>query len=196
MFFDADANEMSASLLILTAAGFVPPVLRVGPSPLASHRMDLTPSGDASLLDKAKIGFEKFQASRSEGYGVKQAITDAIAGEFDASAVSAQVKADANSAPLVLFTWDSSPACKKALKLLALTGANFTVVKLDAPWDEGNQKRSVLGRLTGKSSVPSVWIGGKYVGGCDDGPSDDAPGLVPLAFQGKLLPMLTEAGAL
>ena len=53
-----------------------------------------------------------------------------------------------------------------------------------------------MGRLTGKSSVPSVWIGGEYVGGCDDGPNDEAPGLVKLAFVGKLKPMLEAAGAL
>ena len=34
------------------------------------------------------------------------------------------------------------------------------------------------------------------MGGCDDGPSDDAPGLVPLAFRGTLFDKLQAAGAL
>lgn len=109
--------------------------------------------------------------------------------------VTADVQALASSAPLVLFTWESSPACKKALKLIAETGANPTVVRLDNPWSEGNPQRAALGRLTGKSSVPSIWIGGEYVGGCDDGPSDAAPGLVPLAFRGTLREKLEAAGA-
>ena len=50
--------------------------------------------------------------------------------------------------------------------------------------------------FTFQSSVPMVFIGGKYVGGYSDGPTDEAPVLVPLSFDGKLRPMLEEAGAL
>ena len=90
----------------------------------------------------------------------------------------------------------SSPACKKALKLIAETGAQPKIVRLDDPWSEGNPKRAALGRLTGKSSVPSIWVGGEYIGGCDDGPTDVAPGLVPMAFRGTLREKLDAAGAL
>jgi hypothetical protein len=34
------------------------------------------------------------------------------------------------------------------------------------------------------------------VGGFEDGPSEDCPGLLPLVIQGKLRPLLIEAGAL
>lgn len=95
-----------------------------------------------------------------------------------------------------MFTWKSSPACKKAIALLELTGVTAKIVALDEPWDQGNPIRAELGRMTKKSSVPSIWIGGEYVGGCDDGPSDAAPGLVPLAFKGQLIPKLQEAGAM
>ena len=84
---------------------------------------------------------------------------------------------------------------KKALKLIAETGATPKIVRLDDPWSEGNVKRAALGRLTGKSSVPSIWIGGEYIGGCDDGPSDSSPGLVPMAFRGTLQSKLEAAGA-
>ena len=40
-----------------------------------------------------------------------------------------------------------------------------------------------------------IFIGGVYIGGCNDGPTKDAPGLVPLAFQNKLFPILIAAGA-
>jgi len=140
--------------------------------------------------------FEIFQKSQAEGMSFKQSVADAIAGEYDIEATTADVKSLAASAPLVLFTWESSPACKKAIKLLAETGVQPKMIRLDDPWSEGNPRRAALGRLTGQSSVPSVWIGGEYVGGCDDGPdSVDAPGLIPLAFRGKLFEKLESAGA-
>ena len=44
-------------------------------------------------------------------------------------------------------------------------------------------------------NVLKISTGGKYIGGCDDGPTEEAPGLVPLSFTGKLQPMLYAAGA-
>mmetsp|Transcript_13966 Transcript_13966/g.16870 ORF Transcript_13966/g.16870 Transcript_13966/m.16870 type:complete len:220 (-) Transcript_13966:463-1122(-) len=149
----------------------------------------------ASVIDQVQTFVKVFQESKAEGSDFKQAVADAIAGEYDREATTEEVQQLASSAPLVLFTWEASPACKKALKYLEVAGAEAKIVRLDDPWEEGNPKRAALGRLTGKSSVPSVWINGVYIGGCDDGPTDEAPGLVPLAFQGKLLPMLEAAGA-
>ena len=63
-------------------------------------------------------------------------------------------------------------------------------------WAEGNPLRAELGRMVGRTSVPSVFIGGKYVGGFDGGVSEDQPGILDLAFQGKLRPLLEDAGAL
>jgi len=167
--------------------------------PMAMHPIARTSvpcmEGDAGLLAASQRAYEIFQASKAEGMDFKQSVADAIAGDFDRDAITAEVKALASSAPLVVFTWESSPACKKALKLIAETGVSPKVVRLDDPWSEGNPKRAALGRLTGKSSVPSVWIGGEYVGGCDDGPSNDAPGLVPLAFRSSLREKLEKAGA-
>ena len=44
-------------------------------------------------------------------------------------------------------------------------GATPKIVRLDEPWKwaEGAQMRAALGRLTKRSAVPSVWIGGEYV---------------------------------
>ena len=149
---------------------------------------------EPAFIEKLHISFRLFQESRAAGYNFKQAIADGIAGEYDVSAVTSAVTKEAASAPVVLFTWESSPACKKALKYLEWANVKPHVVRLDNPWSEGNPKRAALGRLTGRSSVPSIWIGGKYVGGCDDGPSDEAPGLVKLAFDGSLPKKLEAAG--
>ena len=101
-----------------------------------------------------------------------------------------------------------STAIRLSPRLLAETGAAPTIVRLDAPWSEGNVRRAArhrltracnlttvmhacmqphasclqlccswaaLGRLTSQSSVPSIWIGGQYVGGCDDGSARSSP---------------------
>ena len=51
--------------------------------------------------------------------------------------------------------------------------------------------RCRLGIRTGRTSVPSVWVAGEYLGGLNDG-----PGLLPLDEQGELEPKLRAAGAL
>ena len=176
--------------ILVVATGLVlPHVAPVARTPGASMM------ADASPIETAQTAFRIYQESTAAGADFKQAVADALAGDFDTDAVTSKVQSMTNSAPLVVFTWDSSPACKKALKYFEMAGVQPKIVRLDAPWDEGNKMRAVLGRLTGKSSVPSIWIGGQYIGGCDDGPSDDAPGLVPLAFKGVLRPKLVAAGA-
>lgn len=59
------------------------------------------------------------------------------------------------------------------------------------PGDEGKALRAELAKLTDRTSVPNIWIDGKSVGGCNDG-----PGVLTLQREGKLVPMLRAAGAL
>ena len=47
--------------------------------------------------------------------------------------------------------------------------------------------------ITDVATVPQVFIGGEYVGGCNDG---GLGGVVPLSKSGKLSEMLIKAGAL
>ena len=77
-------------------------------------------------------------------------------------------------------------------------GAAYTVVELEGPVGsaelaEALAFRSELAQLTGRTSVPSIWIGGKFVGGYDDG---GLGGLVTLYRSGELAPMLTAAKAI
>jgi len=198
----ANDFEVSAAAREAWQGGFVP---RAGPQ--AGRRAGhLVAKEDEYLAAPALLkkqfdgglrAFDTYQKSQKEGMSFKQSVADALAGEYDNVATTAEVKSLAASAPLVLFTWEASPACKRAIKLLAEAGVKAKIIRLDDPWSEGNPRRAALGRLTGQSSVPSVWIGGEYVGGCDDGPDPiDAPGLVPLAFRGKLYEKLAAAGAL
>jgi glutaredoxin len=131
------------------------------------------------------------------GVPPEQAIAEALAGKHDQKAMESEVLDLAKSAPVVVFTWDNSPSCKQAIRYLEQAGAKPKIIRLDQPWkwDIGAQQRAALGRLTKRSSVPSVWIGGEFVGGCNDGPSKNAPGLVKLAFSGELITKLKDAQA-
>merc|ERR1719271_840226 len=113
----------------------------------------------------------------------------------DQKATEAEVLELARSAPVVVFTWEASPSCKQAIQFLEQAGAKPKIIRLDQlwKWDIGAKQRAALGRLTKRSAVPSVWIGGEFVGGCTDGPTKDAPGLVKLAFSGELITKLNDA---
>jgi len=50
-----------------------------------------------------------------------------------------------------------------------------------------------MGDLLGRTSVPAIWIGGDFVGGCNDGPMG---GLVKLNDEGKLDGMLQSVGSI
>lgn len=47
-------------------------------------------------------------------------------------------------------------------------GGGVQFVELDKR-DDGNAIRYELSQMTGRTSVPQIWIGGEFVGGCDDG---------------------------
>jgi len=173
-------------------------------TPFSARTADV--SLDSLSTPEDESAFEKFvadvrtrtraaQKSASDGGNFKQVMADFIASEYDADAARSKIEEATKSAPCVMFTWEASPSCKQALRAMELVGADVKVVRLDDPWDEGNPIRAELGKMTGKSSVPSVWIGGKYVGGYNAGVSEDAPGLVDLAFKGTLRPMIEAAQA-
>ncbi len=59
--------------------------------------------------------------------------------------------------------------------------------------DGGYATRAELAKITGRTSVPAVFIGGEFVGGCNDG---GLGGVNTLDRSGKLSSMLRDAGAL
>ncbi|WRX20116.1 Glutaredoxin - like 10 [Theobroma cacao] len=52
---------------------------------------------------------------------------------------------------------------------------------------DGSEIQAALAEWTGLRTVPNVFIGGKHIGGCDV--------TTTLHEEGKLIPLLTEAGA-
>ena len=108
-------------------------------------------------------------------------------GEYDRLAADNDVDRLKSSGPVVVFsTGSSEPESSKAVRLLRLAGAEPRLIKLDEESETGVARRAALARFTQCSTLPSIWIGGQYVGGCNEGPSEAAPGVVHLAFSDTL----------
>ena len=90
------------------------------------------------------------------------------------------------SNPVVVFSKTFCPYCKSVKKLLSDIGATYKAVELDQESDGGEIQAALL-ELSGQRTVPNVFISGKHIGGCDD--------TTGMHKSGKLLPLLTEAGA-
>ena len=150
------------------------------------------------IVENLQTSLRIFQESNAQGYDFKQTLANVLAGDYDAAAIQAQIDADIASAPCVMFTWERSPSCVKAVQAVEVMGLadsdQVKIVRLDDPWDEGNPIRAELGKRVGRTSVPIIFIGGEYVGGFDGGVSDAAPGIQSMAFQGTLRPKLEQAG--
>jgi glutaredoxin 3 len=81
-----------------------------------------------------------------------------------------------------MFSFSTCPFCRRAKDVLEEKGVSYASMELDElDGNEGNEIRAMLGRRTKRTSVPSIFIGGEYIGGCNDG-----PGLLPLAESGEL----------
>eukprot|EP00316_Scyphosphaera_apsteinii_P004413 CAMPEP_0119304842 /NCGR_PEP_ID=MMETSP1333-20130426/5969_1 /TAXON_ID=418940 /ORGANISM="Scyphosphaera apsteinii, Strain RCC1455" /LENGTH=490 /DNA_ID=CAMNT_0007307791 /DNA_START=102 /DNA_END=1574 /DNA_ORIENTATION=- len=107
-----------------------------------------------------------------------------------------QLDAESTSAPLVVYTYILSPFSTEAIAFLDETGCHYKKYELGLEWfllgKAGSALRAELLIRTGQSSLPHIFIGGKSIGGLYSG----TPGLIELKKQGKLTPMLAEAGAL
>jgi len=123
------------------------------------------------------------------GYVFKQFVADIVAGDnFDTEETMKYIDdfVEKSSETVVMFSFSTCPFCRKAKDYLDEQGISYSAVELDAlDGNRGNEIRSMLGRKTGRTSVPAIWINKEFVGGCNDG-----PGLLTLASNGKLDNML------
>jgi glutaredoxin 3 len=78
-----------------------------------------------------------------------------------------------------MYTTAVCPYCVQAKRLLLSKGvASIEEIRVDA----NPQERMKMMELTGRRTVPQIFIGDTHVGGCDD--------LVALDGKGGLLPLL------
>lgn len=81
-----------------------------------------------------------------------------------------------------IYTTGSCPYCIHAKQLLKQRGVTeLDEVRVDMSPDE----RKVMTEITGRRTVPQIFIGSTHVGGCDD--------LVALDGKGGLMPLLNGA---
>ncbi|WCJ21026.1 Glutaredoxin [Euphorbia peplus] len=91
------------------------------------------------------------------------------------------------SNPVVVYSKTFCPYCVSVKKLFDQLGAKYVAVELNSQ-NDGDEIQSALAEWTGQRTVPNVFIGGKHIGGCDS--------TTNMHKQGKLVPLLTEAGAI
>ena len=84
-----------------------------------------------------------------------------------AAAASALVAATIAEHRVVVFSKTFCPYCDKAKAAFAAVSCTPFVMELDARPD-GGAIQAALATLTGGSSVPRVFIAGKFIGGGDD----------------------------
>lgn len=161
------------------------PSARVG-TPASSIRRNVRASaGFEDLINSLTVAINK--SPLAEG---KKALAIAQAGNYDVDATKAQLDKYISDNDVLVFSWTTCPFCVKAKGLLTDLGVKYTAVELNT-MPEGNAIRAELAKLTGRTSMPNIFIKGQGVGGCNDG-----PGVMTLHRENKLVPMLKEAGAL
>ena len=97
------------------------------------------------------------------------------------------VKTVVSRHPVVIcFSKPWCPHCRRAMETLALDGVDDPYV-IDLSQMDAQQIQSTLQQMTGRHTVPNVFIGGKTIGGGDE--------TVALKQSGKLRAMLQSAGA-
>ena len=85
--------------------------------------------------------------------------------------------------PVRIYTTQWCPYCQQAKALLSQRGVEgMEEIRID----EQPAERATMVRLTGRRTVPQIFIGETHVGGCDD--------LMALDQRGGLLPLLAGEG--
>jgi glutaredoxin 3 len=84
--------------------------------------------------------------------------------------------------PVKMYTTAVCPFCIRAKQILKARGVEtIDEVRVDA----NPQERMKMMEMTGRRTVPQIFIGDTHVGGCDD--------LMALDSQGRLVPLLNGA---
>jgi glutaredoxin 3 len=81
--------------------------------------------------------------------------------------------------PVTMYTTAVCPYCIRAKQILKMRGVDqINEIRVDAQ----PQERAKMMEITGRRTVPQIFIGETHVGGCDD--------LMALDSRGELLPLL------
>ena len=144
-------------------------------------------------------------------------LTKLQAGPYDEAAVRADVQRMIDRKPCVMFSLSTCPFCDETKKILSGMGVMYTwcafhahctctfsscthqyalvmFCSLDLDDEEGGMAmKAELAGIIGRTSLPAVFAGGKFLGGCNDG---GLGGVATLNKKGELAGLLQTAGAL
>ena len=82
------------------------------------------------------------------------------------------------TARVLMYITAACPFCQSAERLLLEKGVRIEKVRVDLE----PARRAEMMQKSGRRTVPQIWIGERYVGGCDD--------LYALESEGRLDPLL------
>ncbi|MEO8248527.1 MAG: glutaredoxin 3 [Burkholderiales bacterium] len=84
--------------------------------------------------------------------------------------------------PVKIYTSDWCPYCHRALDILKSVGVSeLEEIRVD----ESPEHKKQMTEITGRRTVPQIFVGDTHVGGCDD--------LMALIERGGLQPLLDRA---
>lgn len=128
--------------------------------------------GMGMLVDKANLGFGKrswrYSMLVRDGIVEKMFIEPEVEGDpFEVSDADTMIKyLNPNvelPKPITVFTKVGCPHCARAKALLTDKGLSYEEIALG-----GGVSTDTITAVTGKTSVPQVFIGGQYIGGADE----------------------------
>ena len=171
-------------------------------SPLASAPDEKKLDFARSAAGAAVADFMRLEQRNIGGWKVER-IVEAAGDPYDATAERERLQREATSEKVVVFSFIDCPWCLLAKERLAaiaqsdaepwLSPNDLRIVELEDLGRDGKRLRAALALATGRTSMPSIWVGGKCIGGYTDGdmPEGD-PALCVEASAG--LEGLTEDG--
>jgi len=77
-------------------------------------------------------------------------------------------------ARVLMYATAACPFCQSAERLLLAKGVPIDKIRVDLE----PERRAEMTKKSGRRTVPQIWIGSRYIGGCDD--------LYALEREGKL----------
>lgn len=80
-----------------------------------------------------------------------------------------------------LYSTGYCPFCTMAKRLLTSKGVKYDEIEVD----KNPERRAEMERVTGRNTVPQIFVGEVHVGGCDD--------LYALNASGQLDPLLNDS---
>lgn len=118
--------------------------------------------------------------SRNHEYGIRSMCASA------GSKLEFSIKEKLSENPLIIYSKTRCPYCRAVKDLFNRLGVKPMVIELDELGPAQYQLKNALKRLTGQSTVPNIFIGGKHIGGCSE--------TMALHKKGELIPLLSASG--